>query len=71
MNSFRMLLQKKGYTPYKLNKEHGIPTNTVNDLCNGKTTFINIRVGTALKISKALKMTIEEIFDYLEDSDNN
>ena len=48
MNKFKELLQEKGYTAYRLNKEHGIPTNTVNDLCNGKRGFCKIRVETAL-----------------------
>lgn len=65
MNKFKELLQEKGYTAYRLNKEHGIPTNTVNDLCNGKTAFSKIRVETALKLSQSLGMTIEEIYLYL------
>lgn len=68
MNKFKELLQEKGYTAYRLNKEHRIPTNTVNDLCSGKTEFKNVRVGTALKLAKVLGMSIEEIYNYMENN---
>lgn len=67
MNKFKKLLQEKGFTAYRLNKDHGIPTNTVNDLCSGKTSFSKVRVETAIKLASVLNMSIEDIYNYLQD----
>jgi Plasmid maintenance system antidote protein len=63
--SFSDLLKKKGINAYNLSRMTGVPEQTIRDLKNGNSEFTNSKVKTALKISKALEMSIEEIVNYL------
>ena len=64
MNKFKDLC-KSGYWLWK---ETNLPKRTIYDLYQGNTEFKYIRVHNALKISKVLNMSIEEIYDYLYES---
>ncbi|MEG0526779.1 MAG: helix-turn-helix transcriptional regulator [Longicatena sp.] len=47
----------------KLSLMTGIPTMTLNDLKNGKSNFENVKVKNAVKIAKALDMSVEELYE--------
>lgn len=65
MNKFKDLC-KSGYWLWK---ETNLPKRTIYDLYQGHAEFKYMRVHNALKISKALNMSIEEIYEYLYEYD--
>lgn len=66
MKTFKALMEERGYnkvTP--LAEQTGLSRARINDLKNGKSYFSKLRVYNAIKIAKALNMTVEEIYNYL------
>lgn len=55
------LLEKKNYTIYRFSKESGIPKTTLIDLCSGKTSILNSKAITVLKLSLFLDLKMEDI----------
>ena len=55
------ILEKKGLTPYWLGKQTGISQNNILKICNGETS--TIRFDTIEKICKALKCSINDLFE--------
>lgn len=53
------LLKKENKTKYKLAKEAGIPSTTLNDICSGKTKLENCSAETIYKLAKALNISME------------
>lgn len=66
MSAFKQLMEEKGYNGNRLSIDSGVPVMTINDLKNNKSQFKKTKVETAIKISKVLDMTVNEIYDYLE-----
>lgn len=48
---------------YKLAKLSGVPYSTINDLANNKLLVENLRAGQLRAISKALNLTMEEVYE--------
>lgn len=65
LKSFNDLLEEKEISGNKLSKLSGVPTMTISDIRTRKTDFRKVSVETAVKLSKALGMTVEEIYSYL------
>lgn len=65
LKTFNDLLEEKKLSGRKLSLESGVPAMTISDVRTGKTDFKKMSVETALKISKATEMTVEEIYNYL------
>ena len=65
LKTFNDLLEEKGFSGRKLSLESGVPAMTISDVRTGKTDFKKMSVETSLKISNALKMSVEEIYNYL------
>lgn len=65
MKTFNDLMNEKGFNGNQLSIASGVAVMTVNDLKKGKTHFKKVNVETALKLSKALNMSVEEIYKYL------
>lgn len=61
------LLEKKGWSRYKLCKEANLAQSTLSDILNGKKN--NPRTDTLQKIANALGVTVDTFFD--NDSNTN
>lgn len=59
------VLKEKGISVNRLSKNIQIPRKTLNDVAANNTLFKNTSVDKALKISKALDMTVEELYNKL------
>ncbi|RDU24908.1 helix-turn-helix domain-containing protein [Anaerosacchariphilus polymeriproducens] len=57
------LLKEKGLSRYSLSKISGIPWATLADICSGKTSLNRCNVQTLSKLSRALNISMEEIFE--------
>jgi len=55
------LLARNGITKYQLSKNSGIPHTTINDICSGKTKIGKCSAETIYKLSKVLKISMEEL----------
>lgn len=55
---------------YTLSKKSGVPYSTISDLCSAKTNIKKCNVETAYKIAQALGCTIEDLFVYKEDPED-
>ena len=55
------ILDKKGYTIYKLSKESGISKTTLFDIFSGKSNILDCRLRVVLKLSKALGVSINDL----------
>lgn len=49
-------IQKKKITKYRL-------SNTINDICSGKTDLEKCAAGTLYRIAKTLEITVEDILE--------
>lgn len=63
---FEELLKEKKTNTNQLSIKSGVLNSKISNLKLGKSDFKNIPVKNALKIAKALNMTIEEIVEFLE-----
>lgn len=63
MATIEDVMRERGLTRYRLSKDSGIPWATLSDICTGRTDLRRCTVDTALKLSRALGMTIEEALD--------
>lgn len=57
------ILKEKEITQYFLAKKSGVPYSTINEICNGKTTLKNCKSETLYKISKTIKISMEELIE--------
>lgn len=53
------LMEKMGFTKYRLAVEAGIPHTTLIDICSGKTKIEKCSAETIYKIAKALNVNME------------
>lgn len=61
------IVEKSGYTVYKLSKDAGIPYSTLSDLVSGKTDIKKISSELLYKLSKQLDVSMERL--YLSDEE--
>ena len=55
------ILAQRGMTQYKLAKTSGVPHTTINDICSGKTKIEKCSAETLYKLSKPLRVSMEEL----------
>jgi plasmid maintenance system antidote protein VapI len=60
---FKDLIAAKGVSATSLSKISGVPKTTVMSLSRGERSFKNITVENAIRITKALGSSVEEIYD--------
>ena len=63
------LLEQKKISAYALSKKSGIPYSTISDIVNGKTDIKNVSARILYNLSKALDVTMEQLY-LSEDSSN-
>ncbi len=63
--SFKELMKEKNTGVTNLAKVSGVPRTTISGIANEATPFERVTVSNALAISKAMDMTIEEVYDKL------
>lgn len=63
------LLRNKNITLYSLSKQTGIPYATLSDIKNNKVAVDNISTGNLRRISIALSMTMDQVYDELSRQD--
>ena len=56
------LLENKNITAYALSKKSGVPYSTISDIVNGKTDIANVSARVLYNISKALDITMEQLY---------
>lgn len=61
------LLEKKGWSAYRLSKETGISQFQISRIRNGSTSMSNVTAKNALAIADALGVSIRELLDDGED----
>lgn len=61
------LLEKKGWSAYRLSKETGISQFQISRIRNGSTSMSNVTAKNALAIADALGVSIRDILDDGED----
>jgi transcriptional regulator with XRE-family HTH domain len=59
--SLNEILTQRGMTQYKLAKTSGVPHTTINDICSGKTKIEKCSAETLYKLSKPLRVSMEEL----------
>ena len=57
------LLEKKGWSAYRLSKETGISQFQISRIRNGSTSMSNVTAKNALAIADALGVSIRELID--------
>lgn len=62
---FKELLESKKMSAYKLMSLSGVPKTTIMSLTRGDRLFKNITVDNAIKIAKALDMSVEDIYQLM------
>lgn len=55
-------LKEKNISIYSLAKESGVAYSTLNDLCNGKVSIDNCKLGMVKKLADCLKLTLDEMY---------
>ncbi|NBJ65394.1 helix-turn-helix domain-containing protein [bacterium c-19] len=63
--SFKELMKEKNTRVKNLAKVCGVPRTTISNIANEATPFERVTVSNALAISKAMSMTVEEVYDKL------
>lgn len=66
---FNELFEEKELTVMQLCTLTGLGTQTIRDLINGKTLIKNAKLDTAKKIADAFKITIDELYNAIDDED--
>lgn len=61
--TFGDLLIQKNLTIYKLSKDSGVPKTTIFDIISGKSNIMNCSGRNLLKLSRCLKMSIEDLLN--------
>lgn len=67
----KQYLKQNKISIYSLSKETGIPYSTLNDLCNGKVEIDNCKVGMLMKLTNALKLSTDDLYDICQRKDNS
>jgi len=62
---FKELLAAKNMSAYRLVILSGVPKTTIMSLTRGDRLFKNITVDNAIKIAKALDMSVEDIYQVM------
>ena len=57
------LLEKKGWSAYRLSKETGISQFQISRIRNGSTSMSNVTAKNALAIADALGVSVREVID--------
>ena len=57
------ILSQRGMTKYKLAKASGVPHTTINDICSGKTRIEKCSAETLFKLSKALGISMDALYE--------
>ena len=57
------IIENKDLSKYRVAKNSGIPYMTLNDICNEKTSLEKCSAETVYKLSKELKVSMEELLD--------
>ena len=65
---FGELLEKRGISAYALSKKTSIPYSTIADILSDKTDIQNVSAKNLYALSKALDMTMEQLYLYKEDA---
>ena len=61
------LLAQNNMTKYRLSRESNVPYTTLNDICNGKTNLAKCSAETVYRLSKELKVSMEDLLkDYID-----
>lgn len=55
-------LKEKNISIYALAKESGVAYSTLNDLCNGKVSIDNCKLGIVKKLADCLNLTLDEMY---------
>lgn len=55
------VMEEKGYTPYKMYKEGGVPKATISQVLNG--TRKNVKITTIQEMASTMGMTLDEFFN--------
>ena len=55
------IMENNSMTKYRLSKMSGVPYTTINDICSGKADLRKCSVDTVYKLSKALKVSMEDL----------
>lgn len=58
----RECIQERNLSVYKLCEETGIPYSTLNDLVNQKVPISNVRAGILYRLSQALGICMDELY---------
>jgi plasmid maintenance system antidote protein VapI len=61
--SINEILSQRGMTKYRLAKTSDVPHTTINDICSGKTKIEKCSAETLYKLSKALGVSMESLFE--------
>lgn len=61
MNNFKAFLEKKGLSGYRVAKDSGVSQTTIARLVTGERDVSFLKLKTADKIAKALKISLEEL----------
>lgn len=62
------ILKEKRMSVYALSKQSGIPQSTIRDICSGKTKLRKCSVENALKISRVLDVSVEDLASWDDES---
>ena len=68
--TFNELLEKKGFSVYKLSEKSTVAKTTLFDIASGKANILDCTGRNLLKISKALGITIEELLNLVPETYN-
>lgn len=60
----KQILDENNISAYALAKKSGVPYSTLADLVSGKTSIDNVSAAVLYRLSKALDMTMEQLYLY-------
>ena len=63
-------LNERNKSIYGIAKESGVPYSTLNDFVNGKVRASQCRAGMIREVARALDLTMDELYDMSEKSDD-
>ena len=66
MNKFKILLEEKNITGYRLAKVSGVPQSAIAAWVSGSRDILKAELSSVIKICKALDMTVEELENRLK-----
>lgn len=66
--TFKEFIESKGFDQRQLSKMTGLSTGTLSPLINGKSNALRMSLVTASKICRAMNISIDELFAFLNAS---